>query len=297
MNVIGLGYIAIEAQDKVGWGAFATNVLGMAVAPSISNSRYDYYKVDERAYRVMVFEGTADRLAFAGWEVSSIAALNSTKVKLETAGVIVADLTADECSERGVGAAFTSIDPCGNAFEIFCNPIADSVAFVSPVGVSEFIMGDMGMGHVVLPAPDIEKTYAFYSEMLGFDLSDELNIPMGPEGPILGLKFMHAANPRHHSLALFEGPHPGGCIHWMLEVPDMDTVGHCMDRADAAGVPLFASLGRHSNDNMLSVYFMSAGGIGVEYGCEGHRMDWTGWKPKVLESGDIWGHAYQMIQE
>jgi 3,4-dihydroxy-9,10-secoandrosta-1,3,5(10)-triene-9,17-dione 4,5-dioxygenase len=75
----------------------------------------------------------------------------------------------------------------------------------------------------------------------------------------------------------------------MLQVAGIDQVGQCLERAEAAGIPITSTLGRHANDRMLSFYMRSPLGFDVEVGCEAIRVgeDWT---PREFVEGDIWGH-------
>jgi 3,4-dihydroxy-9,10-secoandrosta-1,3,5(10)-triene-9,17-dione 4,5-dioxygenase len=117
-----------------------------------------------------------------------------------------------------------------------------------------------------------------------------------PKDPGQGLHFMHVDNPRHHSLALYEDPNdnPSGCVHAMVEVTDVDEVGYCLDRVNAAGIPVVSSLGRHTNDRMLSFYMATPAGFAMEFGCEGLQMDWDGYTPTVSTLPSLWGHKFQM---
>ena len=104
---------------------------------------------------------------------------------------------------------------------------------------------------------------------------------------------MHADNPRHHTLGLYNFPNPTGIIHVMAEVGSIDEVGACMDRVKKAGLHIFASLGRHENDEMISFYFFAPGGIGFEVGYDGKQVeDWSQFTPTQSTLGDIWGHEY-----
>ena len=78
----------------------------------------------------------------------------------------------------------------------------------------------------------------------------------------------------------------------MVEVETMDEVGRAMDRAKAADSHFLATLGRHINDNMCSVYLLAPGGIAVEYGYDGLLIDWENHVPTVSVEGDAWGHEY-----
>ncbi|MFC7050059.1 VOC family protein [Emcibacter nanhaiensis] len=298
MAVKCLGYLALQVKDKKEIEKLACTIMGMqkVAGPSVG-AENDYYRIDQRAHRLIVMPGEEDKLYCAGWQVADSAALEEVRDKLSARDMKWEELSEKDCAVRGVDEGLAFLDPAANRHDVCVGELEADDPFQSPVGVSRFITGDMGMGHVVLPAPAFEETFEFLREVLGFELSDELPVPMGAGGPVLRVRFMHCANPRHHSLAIFEGQHPAGCVHWMLEVPDLDTVGLAMDRAEQQGMPLFATLGRHTNDNMLSVYFMSPGGIGVEYGCDGLQMDWKDWKPTILESGDLWGHQYAMMKD
>jgi 3,4-dihydroxy-9,10-secoandrosta-1,3,5(10)-triene-9,17-dione 4,5-dioxygenase len=199
--------------------------------------------------------------------------------------------------KRCVTEYCVSADPAGNPIEIYHGRTNVGGAFESPQGVSKFLTGDMGLGHLVVPAPNQDETHAFYKDVLGFGDSDDLTMPPPAEGaPDMRIRFMHAANPRHHSLALFNFPVPTGIVHLMFEVPTVDEVGRALDRVTKAGVPLMATLGRHHNDNMLSFYAFGPGGIAVEYGCDGLQLDWDTFEPTTSTVADIWGHEYQPIE-
>ena len=101
-------------------------------------------------------------------------------------------------------------------------------------------------------------------------------------------------NPRHHSLALFQGESASGCIHLMVEVKSVDEVGYCLDRVLAQDIPVTSTLGRHTNDRMLSFYMMTPGGFPMEFGCHGLKMDWSNYTPTKSALPSIWGHKFAM---
>ena len=213
---------------------------------------------------------------------------------LAEAGHAVEAGPAEEAKRRCVTAYATVQDPSGNTIELYWGRELDYAPLVSPVGIPGFVTsyrspGDMGYGHVVLPCPEIDECTAFYTELLGMGLTDIL-YPPGMDG--MKINFLHANNPRQHSVALFNGPHPLGVVHMMVEVETMDEVGRAMDRARAAGSHFLATLGRHINDNMCSVYLLAPGGIAVEYGYDGLLIDWETHVPTVSTEGDYWGHEY-----
>lgn len=199
----------------------------------------------------------------------------------------------EEARRRGVAAVAFGVDPSGNAFEFYHGRASAEEAFVPSIAGISFVTDPMGLGHLVLPASEFDATDAFYRDVLGFGLSDSLTLPPAMEGaPEQRLKFLHADNPRHHSLGLYNYPVPSGVAHVMAEVDSLDNVGLCLDRAKAAGAPIIASLGRHWNDGMVSFYMIGPGGIPIEYGFGGRQYDWQGYEPTEGSIPDIWGHEF-----
>ena len=76
-------------------------------------------------------------------------------------------------------------------------------------------------------------------------------------------------------------------------VPSIDEVGYCLDRVLARDIPVTSTLGRHTNDRMLSFYMATPGGFALEYGCDGLQMDWEGYTPTVSTRPSLWGHEFQ----
>ena len=298
MRIRSLGYVCIEATDLGQWREFGTNVVGMMLATTMPDDGNLYLKMDERPFRLAIQPGEQDRLLLCGWELYDATELAAARQRLKQAGVEFEEGSGEECAARRVAELIRLRDPSGNALELYCGGLLDYDRFVSPVGVSGFqtgFNGDMGFGHAVLPAPELADTHAFYRELLGFGQTDYMHFHFSddPADPGQGLHFLHVDNPRHHSLALYQAEMPSGCVHLMVEVHDIDEVGYCLDRVHAHGVPVTSTLGRHTNDRMLSFYMATPGGFALEYGCEGLQMDWEDYTPTVTQLPSIWGHEFQ----
>ena len=294
MSVSAVGYLRIAATDAAAWMEFGTSVLGLMDAAIEDAAGARFLRMDEHPFRFMIEAGEADKLIAAGLEFPTEAAWQSTVEELKAKGHGVTPGSAEEAQRRRVTAFATVSDPSGNVLELYWGRELDYVPLASPVGVPGFVtsyqrIGDMGFGHFVLPAPEFDATSAFYTDLIGMGLTDIL-YPPGMEGA--KIHFMHANNPRQHSLALFNGPHPLGMVHMMVEVETLDEVGKAMDRAKAAGTHFLATLGRHVNDNMCSIYILAPGGIAVEFGYDGLLIDPETHTPTVSSEGDLWGHEY-----
>ncbi len=294
-NIQALAYVVAESTQPSNWRQFGEQTLGMAGADAPEGGVY--LKMDERAFRIAVQKGSEDRYHASGWEVGGPEAFAETVAKLEKAGVKVTRGSEALRAARKVQDVVSFSDPAGNRHELVWGFITDFQRFMSPVGVQSFVTGEQGMGHTVLPAaPKFDETYAFFRDVLGFGLSDIFRHKFGPEpnAPVARIYFLHCANSRHHSLALFEAPIPSGCVHIMAEVPSMDEVGRGYDRMQKNKVKLIATLGRHVNDKMVSFYMNTPSNFAIEYGYGGLTVDWNHHTAFETTAVSLWGHDFSV---
>ncbi len=301
MAIKSLGYIGINSTNLDQWREYGCQVMGLEDA-SERNGATDsslYLKMDEHPYRITVQLADSDGFGFCGWETNNQQGFDEAVSSLKNAGIEVAMGTSEQAAARKVHQLACFSDPSGNKHEIYWGMISDFKRLVSPVGVRKFVTGQIGMGHAVLPAPNFDATVELFTNVLGFGLSDlmELRFTPDPNEPIKRLWFMHC-NSRHHSLAFFEMPHPAGCIHIMTEVDSIDEVGRGNDRRIAHNVGLSGTLGRHANDHMVSFYMKSPGGFDVEYGAEGRTVeDWASYEVFESTVASFWGHDFSVGQQ
>ncbi len=57
-------------------------------------------------------------------------------------------------------------------------------------------------------------------------------------------------------------------MHIMVEVDTLDAVGQALDRVMKDGFSVSSTLGRHTNDKMVSFYVRAPGGWDIEFGTE-----------------------------
>jgi 3,4-dihydroxy-9,10-secoandrosta-1,3,5(10)-triene-9,17-dione 4,5-dioxygenase len=186
-------------------------------------------------------------------------------------------------------------DPFRNNLEIFTGAALEHRPAVSPYG-HRFVTGDMGLGHVVLPALDTAAAMRFYTDVLGFRLRDSMRMDprafgMPEDMPPLWMRFL-GCNRRHHSLALAPMPLPTKIVHLMIEVDSLDSVGRAWDRCLRNGIKPTATLGRHANDLMVSFYVKTPGGFDVEYGTDGQLVDDSTWIARETTAVSLWGHKF-----
>lgn len=287
-----LAYIVVQSTDLAKWQAYAEQMLGMSTAPAPQGGLY--LKMDARDFRMLVLPGAEDRYLASGWQVADAAALAAVRALVDEAGMASEDGQAADIAARKVEDLFVFTDPAGNRHEVVHGYTGASTAFASPIGVEGFVTGEMGMGHTVLPALPFDETFKLFVDVLGFGVSDEFDFQPGPDAPVMRIRFLHAGNPRHHSLALAEMPNPAGCVHAMVEVTSMTDVGRAHDRLQQQGVKLMATLGQHTNDHMTSFYMMTPGNFALEYGWGGITVEPGRHQTTHTDSVSIWGHDFSV---
>lgn len=289
MRLSGLGYFGLHTQRIEQWRTFAEDVLGVRAMTTEDGLRL---RLDDRAWRIALHASDAEEFGYVGWEVPGPAELAAAAAELAAAGVTVERADEDLLRQRDVLGLVHLRDPSGIRVELFHGARTAVTPFASPTG-ARFVTGEQGLGHVVFNVDDFEATYRFYTQLLGFRPSDFCD---------LGRKriaFLHT-NPRHHSLAfagLVVEPgrkskkdiDPGELFHFMLEVDDFDTVGHAYDRCVNGGAPVAMTIGRHSNDKMLSFYARTPSGFEVEYGYGAVTVE-DPWTATRADGTSLWGH-------
>ncbi len=289
-----LGYLRIEATEPAAWRELGTRLLGMVEGRGPEPGAV-YLRMDDFPARLVIVPGAANRLLASGWEVACEADLAALGRRLEQSGVPAKAGTPEEVAARRVAGMLTFDDPSGHTLEAFWGASLDNRPAFSPYGV-RFVTGDMGMGHVVIPAADDEAALAFYSGVVGFRLRDTMAMPAElfgrpPGSPPAMMRFL-GVNARHHSLALAPMTSESGAIHLMIEVATLDDVGRAMDRCAKRGGKISATLGRHANDHMVSFYVQTPGGFDIEYGTDGLLVDDETWVSRYTTAISEWGHVF-----
>ena len=284
MSISELGYVILGTTGVAAWLGFGRDVLGMMV-DEVEDGLY--LKMDERDFRFLVRPDERDHILTCGWLVDSEQTFARLRDRLATRTT-----PGDPAGARlrRVQDYFSFTDPAGNSHDIAWGPVSDYKPFVSPAGVSGFVTADLGLGHAVMPAPNLDETFAFWRDELGFGLSDVLTIDRGTHK--LRLLFTHCGNRRQHSMALGDQPSATGCIHMMIEMAKLEDVGRALDRVQQADLQMVMTLGQHVNDDCISFYFKGPGGYTFEIGWAGILKDWS--KHVVFETTlpSHWGHKF-----
>lgn len=287
-SVCQLGYIGLGVSDQSAWDEFLTQILGLQ-ANGASDQGERYYRMDENHHRIITVADDRDDICLIGWEVLNDKVLETMVERLTAAGVEVSRGSEQQCAAKQVSGLVQFVEPNGIASEIYYGPVVrPEIPFNSPRGISGFNAGLQGMGHIVLAVDDYDTTYNFYRDVLGMGLSDYLDFEMMP-GFRAFVAFLHC-NPREHTLAFAQAPAPKRLLHFMVEASSLDEVGTTYDLCQDKQIPISMTLGRHTNDYMLSFYAKTPSGFDVEFGAGARTVDPETWTVQRHNSVSIWGH-------
>ncbi|MFI2472769.1 VOC family protein [Nocardia xishanensis] len=286
-----LGYVKVAVSDPHAWRTFAFDVMGFAEGSGPDPDAV-YLRMDERGARLVLVPGDTDKVLAVGWEVRDHRALAAARDAVRAAGIEVATLSVEEADARRVEEAIAFTDPAGTPVEVFHGPVLDHSPVVTRHG-NRFVTAGLGLGHVVLPVPDLDVAFRFYTDVLGFLPRGAFRLPTPPEYGPMRVRFL-GVNQRHHSLALIPsgGKEGSGLVHIMVEVDKLDDVGRALDRVGKAGYHLSSTLGRHTNDKMISFYVRTPGGWDLEYGTEGLLVDESTYTAEEITADSYWGHDW-----
>ena len=131
-------------------------------------------------------------------------------------------------------------------------------------------MPGMDIGHVHLRVSDLDRSVAFYRDVLGFELRGQLSI---------GVAFLADGDYHHHiALNTFEsagGPPPPagstGLFHFAIRFDDQDEFLAVLRRVLDAGVEITSVRDHGANE---AVYFDDPDGNGVELCLDRPPADW-----------------------
>ena len=129
------------------------------------------------------------------------------------------------------------------------------------------------ISHIVLHSPDHHAMVKFFTDVLGFKVSDWLGDFM---------VFLRC-NSAHHRIALLPGP---PCLnHVAYDMMSVDDMMRGASRLRKRGTDLRWGPGRHTAGNNTFSYFCTPAGFAVEYTAELEDVDFETHEPQVHEPG------------
>lgn len=287
MKPLELAYAGFESPDHERWREIGPAVFGFELAPASSDGAVRL-RLDSRAFRLAFHHGHQEKPLYLGWLLPDSAAIDAAIADLHRARIAVTENDAASCRLRSMARVVSFVDPFGLPHEFCCGPQTE-YAFTPGRDIGGFVTGDGGAGHLALNVPDLQAADDFFSKVMGFVPSDIID-------DFTEIRFFHC-NPRHHSLGLAHIPKKrAGVHHFMVEVRTEDEVGIAYDLCRKYDIPIATTIGRHPNDRMFSFYCKVPGGLELEYGCGGVRIeDDATWQQVRYDRISTWGHKDAMM--
>jgi catechol 2,3-dioxygenase-like lactoylglutathione lyase family enzyme len=181
-----------------------------------------------------------------------------------------------ELAAPGGGYGFRFFSPDGLPFEI-----SAEVARLDKRAMERWEGMPVKISHIVLHSPDHHAAVRFFTDVLGFKLSDWLGDFMA---------FLRC-NSAHHRVAFLPGP---PCLnHVAYDMLSVDDMMCGASRLAKRGTELRWGPGRHTAGNNTFSYFTTPNGFAVEYTADLEEVDFETHQPTVHVPGprvmDQWG--------
>ncbi|GHO74484.1 oxidoreductase [Ktedonobacter sp. SOSP1-85] len=194
-----------------------------------------------------VVRSTLHHLSFA---VDTDAELAAMAARLQMSGIELSFEPRDGAPD--LGDALWLNDPDGNRVEISVMPDELYTAISSNRKTRRALLRPYGLQHVALKTSRLEEMVEFYTESLGFDISDWL----------LRERAWLRCNNDHHSLILSEGQ--TGIEHVGFTIADGSELLGWADYLSHQQVPLLWGPGRHGVGDDLFLQFPDSDGLHIE---------------------------------
>jgi catechol-2,3-dioxygenase len=195
--------------------------------------------------------------------------------------VAALEMTVEQIESAGYGEAATFRDPEGNAIRLVSGTKPSAV-----IAAGDRTFRPRKIGHIGVRAADPKALSKFYTEVVGFRLSDWI----GEQVVFL------RCNPDHHALVFVAEPSDGSSMHHVaFEVESWEGFAREADILAGNGISVGWGPGRHAPSQNYFMYFDDADGNRIEWMAGVRQItDDEGHEPVVYDpaeptSWNVWG--------
>jgi catechol 2,3-dioxygenase-like lactoylglutathione lyase family enzyme len=274
MNITHLRNVAIATPEFERSKAFFTEAWGLRDTGETHHGRaYLQTQLDE-PFQLALVPGTERRIDRIAFGLASAHDVDAAARELDRAGIPTI-ATPHHLGTPGGGYGFQFLDPDNRCIELSSD--------VQPGKRGEAGPTPQKLAHIVVNTPDIDRTTAFYRDVLGFKISDWSEHVMS---------FLRC-NPEHHSIAFNQAPH-AAYNHTSWTMDSIDALFRAQGRVRKFGSDLMWGTGRHGPGSQVFNYYIEPSGYVVELIADGVEIeDDAAWEPQVWERKpefmDLWG--------
>jgi len=268
VNVKQISHVALKTRDVEGQAAFYADIVGLGETQRDTTGRV-YLRCNANHHAVVLVPSTESGLDHYALDVGGPAALESAATALSRAGI---SYEIETPGELGQGPSLRLRDPDGYFVELI-----GGVAQVSP-NYGPRAVQPRKLGHVTLLVGDCKRSAEFYSEVLGFRVSDWVD----------DIFLWMRCNPDHHGLA-FAKADTIRMHHFAFELVDFSYLARQAEHLMQNGYALLYGPGRHGPGQNQFEYFRDPERNLVEFMCDIQQIwDDGTYIPRVWSSKEPW---------
>lgn len=241
-GVTQMGYATFETPDLERAVAYYTGFLGLTEVAR--DGKAAYLACPSDFYSVVLKEGSAASVTRLALQLAPDADLDAVAAAAQAKGVAVRRQTD---AGPGTPLMLTVTDPSGMEVDLLATRVV-----IENRPRNDGVM-PRKLGHTAFFTPDIQKTVKFYTEVLGFRVSDWI-------GDFF--VFMRC-NPDHHTVNFLSGPQRG-LHHIAFELNDWNHVKQACDLLPDHNLDLIWGPGRHGPGHNIYTYHLNPDGFTIE---------------------------------
>jgi catechol 2,3-dioxygenase-like lactoylglutathione lyase family enzyme len=274
-RVTEIRYVGYGVPDLEAERAFYRDKWGLREVAARDGMVYFAAEGHDELYVVRLRPSEVKRVDIIALAVDNRADVNALFDKVKAAGARIVFEPRD-LDQLGGGYGFRFFSPDGLPFEI-----SSDVARGTAREMRRWEGIPQKISHIVMHSPDHHAAVRFFTDVLGFKVSDWLGDFMA---------FLRC-NEWHHRVAFLPGP---PCLnHVAYDMLGVDDMMRGVSRLRKQDVEIKWGPGRHTAGNNTFSYFVTPNGFAVEYSSELDQVDDATWQPTVYPPGpqvmDQWG--------
>jgi catechol 2,3-dioxygenase-like lactoylglutathione lyase family enzyme len=274
-RVTEIRYVGYGVPDLEAERAFYRDKWGLREVAARDGMVYFAAEGHDELYVVRLRPSEVKRVDIIALAVENRADVNALFDKVKAAGARIVFEPRD-LDQLGGGYGFRFFSPDGLPFEI-----SSDVARGTAREMRRWEGIPQKISHIVMHSPDHHAAVRFFTDVLGFKVSDWLGDFMA---------FLRC-NEWHHRVAFLPGP---PCLnHVAYDMLGVDDMMRGVSRLRKQDVEIKWGPGRHTAGNNTFSYFVTPNGFAVEYSSELDQVDDATWQPTVYPPGpqvmDQWG--------
>lgn len=256
-------HVGYAVTDLAAEAAFYRDVWGLKEAGEKDGMLHFAAEGHDELYVVRLRSSDTQRIDIITLAADSRADVDALHAKVTEYGCQVVFAPKD-LDTLGGGYGFRFFSKDGLPFEISSDVArGTSREMVRWEGIPQKI------SHIVLHSPDHQEMVRFFTDVLGFKVSDWLGDFMC---------FLRC-NQWHHRIALLPGP---PCLnHVAYDMLGVDDMMRGIHRLKQQGTDIRWGPGRHTAGNNTFSYFTTPAGFAVEYTADLEQVDDATWEAKV----------------